>query len=128
MREDENKYSRTEEKCSDLLFYFTISKQKDSDDTSVYDMQQIVDAFSKLLLFTTAKDLANRKISQVLKRLYGLIHNEDLKNGIFNIIFKSAKYNHVRNEINTETMTELGTRKRQQEGYKRRFYAICRSQ
>ena len=44
------------------------------------------------------------------------------------ILFSNLQNNNVRNEIDTETMTELGTRKRQQEGYKRRFYAICRSQ
>ena len=111
------------------FYYLTISKQKDSDDTSVYDIQQIVAAFSKLLLYTTTKDLTNRKKDITSsEKVVWLDSYEDLKNGNYNIIFKSAKYNHVRNEIDTETMTELGSRKRQQEGYKRRFYAICRSQ
>ncbi|MCI8941313.1 MAG: hypothetical protein HFH12_15315 [Dorea sp.] len=110
------------------FYYLTISKQKDSDDTSVYDIQQIVEAFSKLLLYTTTKDLTNRKKDITSsEKVVWLDSYEDLKNGNYNIIFKSAKY-HVRNEIDTETMTELGSRKRQQEGYKRRFYAICRSQ
>ena len=43
------------------FYYLTISKQKDSDDTSVYDIQQIVDAFSKLLPYITEKGLNDRK-------------------------------------------------------------------
>ena len=55
-----------------------------------------------------------------------MIPNEDLKNGNYNIIFKSAKYNHVRNEIDTETMTELGTRKRQQDGDEEKTHLCIR--
>ncbi len=49
-----------------------------------------------------------------------------MKNGNYNIIFKSAKYNHVRNEIDTETMTELGTRKRQQDGDEEKTHLCIR--
>ena len=109
------------------FYYLTISKQKDSDDTSVYDIQQIVDAFSKLLLYTTAKNLANRKKDITSsEKVVWLDSYEDLKNGNYNIIFKSAKYNHVRNEIDTETMTELGTRKRQQDGDEEKTHLCIR--
>ena len=74
------------------FYYLTISKQKDSDDTSVYDIQQIVDAFSKLLLYTTAKNLTNRKKDITSsEKVVWLDSYEDLKNGNYNIIFKSAK-------------------------------------
>lgn len=87
------------------FYYLTISKQKDSDDTSVYDIQQIVEAFSKLLLYTTTKDLTNRKKDITSsEKVVWLDSYEDLKNGNYNIIFKSAKYNHVRNEIDTDLM------------------------
>ncbi|MFR2606371.1 MAG: hypothetical protein ACLTAX_15075 [Waltera sp.] len=110
------------------FYYLTISKQKDSNDSSTYDMQQIVGSFSKLLPYITAKDLTEggRKTLQVRKRLYGFIHSEDLNNGNYNIIFKSAKYNHVRNEIDTETMTELGARKRQQDGDEEKTHLCIR--
>ena len=49
-----------------------------------------------------------------------------MKNGNYNIIFKSAKYNHVRNEIDTETMTELGTRKRKQDGDEEKTHLCIR--
>ena len=63
------------------FYYLTISKQKDSDDTSVYDIQQIVDAFSKLLLYTTAKNLANRKKDITSsEKVVWLDSYDDLKN------------------------------------------------
>ena len=43
------------------FYYLTISKQKDSNDSSLYDMQQIVDSFSKLLPYITSKNLTDRK-------------------------------------------------------------------
>lgn len=92
MRENENEQSRTEEKCSDLLLLSYNFKAKDSDDTSVYDIQQIVAAFSKLLLYTTTKDLTNRKKDITSsEKVVWLDSYEDLKNGNYNIIFKSAK-------------------------------------
>lgn len=56
------------------FYYLAISKQKDSNDSSVYDIQQIVAAFSALLSYITQKSLNDRKkILQVLKKLCGLI-------------------------------------------------------
>ena len=99
------------------FYYLTVSKQKDSNDSSTYDIKQIVDSFSKLLSYISAKVLNDRKKDIIAsEKVVWLDSFEDLKNGNYNIIFKSAKYNHVRNEIDTETMTELGTRKRKQDG------------
>ena len=99
------------------FYYLTISKQKDSDDSSVYDIQQIMTTFSKLLSYITQKNLNERKKDITSsEKVVWLDSFENLKNGNYNLIFKSAKYNHVRNEIDTETMTELGTRKRQKDG------------
>lgn len=56
------------------FYYLTIAKQTDSSDSSTYNIQQIVDSFSKLLQYITEKGLNDRKKTlQVLKRLYGLI-------------------------------------------------------
>lgn len=51
---------------------------------------------------------------------------EDLKNGNYDVIFKSAKYNHVRNEIDTETMQERGRRKRPQDGDEEKTHLCIR--
>ena len=109
------------------FYYLTISKQKDSDDSSTYDIQQIVDSFSKLLSYITTKNLTDRKKDiTTSEKVVWLDSYTDLKNGNYNIIFKSAKYNHVRNEIDTDTMTELGTRKRQQDGDEEKTHLCVR--
>ena len=57
------------------FYYLTISKQKDSNDSSAYDIQKILDSFSRLLSYVTAKNLTDRKrTSKLQKKLYGLIH------------------------------------------------------
>ena len=77
--------------------------------------------------YITAKDLTDRKKDiKSSEKVVWLDSFEDLKNGNYNIIFKSAKYNHVRNEIDTETMTELGTRKRQQDGDEEKTHLCIR--
>lgn len=109
------------------FYYLTISKQKDSNDSSSYDIQKILDSFSRLLSYITAKNLSDRKKDiKTSEKVVWLDSYEDLKNGTYNIIFKSAKYNHVRNEIDTETMTELGTRKRKQDGDEEKTHLCIR--
>lgn len=109
------------------FYYLTISKQKDSNDSSAYDIQKILDSFSRLLSYVTAKNLTDRKKDiKTSEKVVWLDSYEDLKNGNYNIIFKSAKYNHVRNEIDTETMTELGTRKRKQDGDEEKTHLCIR--
>lgn len=109
------------------FYYLTIAKQKDSNDSSAYDIQPILETFSKLLSYITAKNLTDRKKDiKTSEKVVWLDSYEDLKNGNYNIIFKSAKYNHVRNEIDTETMTELGTRKRKQDGDEEKTHLCIR--
>ena len=109
------------------FYYLAISKQKDSSDDSVYDIKQIIDAFSKLLAYIAAKSLTNRRKNITsFEKVVWLDSYTDLKDGNYNVIFKSAKYNHVRNEIDTETMQELGTRKRQQDGDEEKTHLCVR--
>lgn len=109
------------------FYYLIISKQKDSKDESTYDIQQIVGAFSNLLEYIKRKDLTERKKDiSISEKIVWLDSFDDLGNGNYDIIFKSAKYNHVRNEIDTETMKELGTRKRQQDGDEEKTHLCIR--
>ncbi len=109
------------------FYYLSISKQKDNSDESVYDIKQIVESFSKLLSYIVSKDLIERKKNNTIsEKVVWLDSYTDLKNGNYNVIFKSAKYNHVRNEIDTETMQELGTRKRQQDGDEEKTHLCIR--
>lgn len=109
------------------FYYLAISKQKDNSDDSVYEIKQIIGAFSKLLAYIAAKNLTERrKDITSSEKVVWLDSYTDLKDGNYNIIFKSAKYNHVRNEIDTETMQELGTRKRQQDGDEEKTHLCIR--
>ena len=73
------------------------------------------------------KDLASRrKDFKELEKVVWLDQVQDLKNGNYNIVFNSAKYNHVRNEIDTETMEKLGTRKRKQDGDEEKTHLCIR--
>lgn len=109
------------------FYYLAISKQKDNSDDSVYEIKQIIEAFSKLLAYIAAKNLTERrKDITSSEKVVWLDSYTDLKDGNYNIIVKSAKYNHVRNEIDTETMQELGTRKRQQDGDEEKTHLCIR--
>ena len=107
------------------FYYLAISKQKDSKDDTPYDMEQIVDSFSKMLSFVLEKDLTERRKDNThSEKVIWLDSVDNLGDGNYNLIFKSAKYNHVRNVIDTETMKELGPRKRKQDGDEEKTH-IC---
>ena len=105
----------------------TIEKQKSSKDSSSYDMQEIINALAKVLDFTQKQELTERKTDNTAnEKIIWLDSFTDLKNGNFNIVFKSAKYNHVRNEIDTVSMTPLGQRKRPQDGDEEKTHLCVR--
>lgn len=109
------------------FYYLTIAKQKDCKDDSVYDMTQIVASFSKMLSYVVAKPLTERKKdNRDTEKVVWLDSYTDLKDGNYDLIFKSAKYNHVRTEIDTDTMQELGTRKRKQDGDEEKTHLCIR--
>ena len=110
------------------VYYVTIEKQKSSADTaSKYNMVEIVNAFTKVLKFTISQELTERKVdNSVIDKVIWLDNFSDLKNGNYDLIFKSAKYNHVRNEIDTVSMTPLGQRKRPQDGDEEKTHLCIR--
>ena len=109
------------------FYYLSISKHKDAKDDSAYSMDQIIAAFSQLLEYIMAKGLPERKKDITSsEKVVWLDSYEDLKNGNYDVIFKSAKYNHVRNEIDTETMQERGRRKRPQDGDEEKTHLCIR--
>lgn len=109
------------------VYYVTIEKQKNSTDTSKYNMVEIVKAFSKILQFTLSQELTERKFDNpAIEKIIWLDDFKDLSNGNYNLIFKSAKYNHVRNEIDTVNMTPLGQRKRPQDGDEEKTHLCIR--
>ena len=110
------------------VYYMIISKQKDEkDSSSKYDISEIIDAFTRMLKYTIELDLQQRKYNNLaIEKVIWLDSYSDLGNGNYNLVFKSAKYNHVRNEIDTETMQPLGQRKRPQDGDEERTHLCVR--
>lgn len=109
------------------FYYLSISKHKDAKDDSAYSTDQIIIAFSQLLEYIMTKGLSERKKDITSsEKVVWLDSYEDLKNGNYDVIFKSAKYNHVRNEIDTETMqSEDDERDLRMETKKRHIYAFA---
>lgn len=106
---------------------FVEHKHKDAKDDSAYSTDQIIIAFSQLLEYIMTKGLPERKKDITSsEKVVWLDSYEDLKNGNYDVIFKSAKYNHVRNEIDTETMQERGRRKRPQDGDEEKTHLCIR--
>ena len=110
------------------VYYVTIEKHKSSTETSTkYDMTDIVNAFTRTLQFTISQELKERKIDNfAIEKIIWLDSFTDLGQGNYNLIFKSAKYNHVRNEIDTVNMTPLGQRKRPQDGDEEKTHLCIR--
>ena len=109
------------------FYYLTITRQKETGDASAYDIVQITNAFSAMLKHITNKNLIDRKQDLFSsEKIVWLDSFKDLGAGNYNIIFKSAKYNHVRNEINTETMESLGTRKQRPDGDEEKTHLCIR--
>ncbi len=110
------------------VYYLTIEKQKNAKDAaSKYDMAEIVSAFTQVLQFTISEELTERKVDNTaIDKVIWLDDFKDLGNGNYNLIFKSAKYNHVRNEIDTVNMTPLGQRKRPQDGDEEKTHLCIR--
>lgn len=87
------------------FYYLTISKQKDSKDESTYDISKVIDSLSNMFTYVLRKDLTERrKDNKTSEKVIWLDSVNDLKDGNYDLIFKSAKYNHVRNEIDTDLM------------------------
>ena len=110
------------------IYYMSIEKQKDGRDiTSKYEMAEIVGALEKVLSFTLKQELTERKTNNTLsEKVIWLDSYGNLGNGNLDLIFKSAKYNHVRNEIDTVNMTPLGQRKRPQDGDEEKTHLCVR--
>lgn len=126
----EEKNMGTQENDKKVLIYFyylAITRQKEASDTSTYDIAQITNVFSKMLEYTLKKSLKDRRQELTFaEKVVWLDSFEHMGNGNYNITFKSAKYNHVRNEINTETMEPLGTRKQRRDGDEEKTHLCIR--
>lgn len=105
------------------LYFYTMSVErvvervKKSVDDTPYNINAIITAFSQLLTAITAKELIDRKVDLKPKnKIVWLDSFTDLKNGSFNLVFKSAKYFQSRPVRDTDTMESRGVLKHPKDG------------
>lgn len=105
-------------KTVQLYFYIlSIERNKKSADETPYHVDAIVAAFSQLFTSITAKMLIDRKFDLKPKnKIIWLDSFTDLKNGSFDLVFKSAKYLQSRVVRNTDTMESRGVLKQPEDG------------
>lgn len=95
----------------------SIERNKKSADETPYNIDEIIEAFSHLLIFITKKELIDRKFELKPKnKIIWLDSFTDLKSGNFNLVFKSAKYLQSRVVRNTDTMESRGVLKKPEDG------------
>ena len=105
-------------KVSISFNFMSVERKKKAADSSAYDINIIVAALNGMLDSLSQKPLVERKFDFTSKeKTIWLDEYKDLTDGNFDIIFKSARYNQSRNVIDTQTMTEVDSKKKEpQEG------------
>lgn len=95
-----------------ITIYFhhmDIARDKKDADNTPYNVDAICSALSSLLDTIAKKDLPAKTLHiEKNEKIIWLESVSDLKNGNFNLTFRSGKYNQSREVINTDTMEERG--------------------
>ena len=104
-----------------------IERKKKSADDTPYNIDAIIAAVSALLSTIVAKDLQAKKHDfKLKKKIIWLDSVIDLKNGNFNLVFKSAKYDQSREVRNTDTMEQRGVLKQPEDGDEEKTHLCVR--
>ena len=94
-----------------------IERKKKGADNTPYSIDTICAVLSTLFSDIVKKELQDKKHdAKRKKKVVWLESVDDLGDGNFNIVFKSAKYDQSRKVRDTDTMDELGIQKRPQDG------------
>ncbi len=101
-----------------VYFYYldTILSRLRNDERE-YDIRDFIKTFSQFLEELSNEDLNRRKYDFSLdEKVLWLDSYSIIGLGCYDLVFKSAKYNHVRNVIDTDSMTERGIIKNRSDG------------
>ena len=107
--------------------YMSISRKKKTNDSTAYNIFEVVVVLSAMFSTLIKKERIYRKrdFSSKEKTIW-IEEVYDLGNGNFDVVFMSAKYNCSRNVINTETMEEKGMLKQPEDGDEERTHFCIR--
>lgn len=109
------------------FYYLEANLSKIEEDHKVYKISDFIALFSEVLEALSKEELINRKHDFISdEKVIWLDSYKNLKNGNFNLIFKSAKYNHIRNVIDTKIMLEKGAIKEQVDGDEEKTHLCIR--
>lgn len=109
------------------FYYLNVLRPGNREDGSVYRFSDFITFFSEMLGSLAGKELLGRKYDfKSDEKVIWLDSCEDLGNGNYNLVFKSAKYNHVRHVIDTAVMLERGTIKQRTDGDEERTHLCIR--
>jgi hypothetical protein len=115
-------------KTVQIYFYsMDVERKKKSADDTPYSMDAICKALSSLLDTIVKKDLQYKKHDFTSKKKVVWLESVDnLTNGNFNLVFKSAKYDQSREVRNTDTMEERGVLKNPEDGDEEKSHLCLR--
>ena len=109
------------------FYYLDVLRHKIREDDSEYRLSDFITFFSEMLASLVGKELLGRKYDfESDEKVIWLDWYEDLGNGDYNLVFKSAKYNHIRNVIDTAVMQERGPIKQRTDGDEERTHLCIR--
>jgi hypothetical protein len=109
------------------FFSMNIERKKQSADDTPYNIGAIIGAFTNMLSAVTAKELLDKKLDlSSKKKVVWLDSYDELGDGCFNIIFKSAKYLQSRVVRNTNTMESRGVLKNPEDGDEEKTHLCVR--
>ena len=92
-----------------------------------FDIKDFISEFNSMLESLAAQDLLERKHDfESDEKVIWLDSYEIQDQFNYNMVFKSAKYNHIRNVIDTESMEELGAIKKKSDGDEERTHFCIR--
>lgn len=111
-----------------VYFYFLdVKHSKAPSDDKNYTVNDFITDFTKFLNELVAQNLVDRKLDFTGdEKIIWLDSFTDLKSGNFDLIFKTAKYNHQRGVINTLNMTQKGVIKEKSDGDEEKIHMCIR--
>ena len=109
------------------FFQMDVEQKKKGADNTPYSIDAVRQAISDFLSIIVKKDLQSKKHDvKKKKKVIWLDNIEDLQDGNYNLVFKSAKYDQSRKVRDTDTMDDLGIQKRPQDGDEEKTHLCIR--
>lgn len=111
-----------------IYFYYLDARcSRIKEDGAVHTLDEFMVSFSSMLDDLSKQDLIDRKHDFISdEKVIWLDSYTDLNDGNYDLVFKSAKYNHVRSVIDTECMKERGAIKTHRDGDEEKTHLCIR--